>query len=118
MNARWIAVALLSPVLAGCAQGKIVMKIDPSLESHALVYEVERPKSSKNFSFGSYRVEDYHETWKQGRYVPERDRDWIDITFGVDMPVEKIQVTVWSYGYKFRVRDETAWDAECEYRHL
>lgn len=118
MKAHWIGILVIPLLVAGCAYGRMVMKIDPSLESNALVYEVQNPKSSKNLSFGSYRVEGYQETWKYGGSVPKRDRDWIDITFGVDVPVEKIEETVWSYGYKFIVRDKITWDAECEYRHL
>ena len=118
MKTHWIGIPLIFLLLAGCCfYGKVVMKIDPSLESNALVYEVTNPKSSKNLSFGPYRVEGYYETWARSSCVPERDRSWLDILFGVDMPVEKIEETVWSYGYKFIVGDEITWDAECEYRH-
>lgn len=117
MKTHRIGISLIPLMLAGCAYGKMVMKIDPSLESNALVYEVKNPKSSKNLSFGSYRVEGYHETWARSSIIPERDRDWLDIIFSVDMPVEKIEETVWSYSYKFIVGDEIIWDAECEYRH-
>jgi len=104
-------------MLVGCAYGKIVMKIDPSLESNALVYEVKRTKLPTDLSFGPYRIEGYHETWaRTSGPPPKRDRDWIDIVFAVEMPVEKIEEVDWSYGYTFIVRDEIVWDAECQYR--
>ena len=116
MKTHWIGIPLIFLLLAGCCfYGKVVMKIDPSLESNALVYEVTNPKSSKNLSFGPYRVEGYYETWARSSSVPERDRSWLEILFDVDQPVEKIEGIDWSYGYKFIVGDKITWDAKCEY---
>jgi hypothetical protein len=119
MKTHWIGILVIPLLLAGCAYGKVVMKIDPSLESNALVYEVENPKSlsNRNLSFGPYRVEGYHETWERSSSIPERDSSLLADVLGAGQPVEKIEETVWSYGYKFIVGDEIAWDAECEYRH-
>jgi len=92
MKSHWIGILLILLILTGCACGKIVMKIDPSLESNALVYEVKRTELWSDLSFGPYRVEGYHETWERtSGPPPKRDRDWIDIVFAVDMPVEKIE---------------------------
>ena len=117
MKTRWAVIPVVALILAGCAYGRMAMKIDPSLQFNALVYEVKIARPSKDFSFGPYRVEDYHETWQYGAAIPAKDRDWIDITFGVDMPVEKIQEILWSYSYKFIAGDEISWNAECRYYH-
>ena len=44
--------------LAGCTTLQLVMEIDPSLESNAIVYEINTPKPlstlKRDFSFGDY----------------------------------------------------------------
>jgi hypothetical protein len=79
---KYLFVLLL---LGGCTTAKLVMKVDPTLESNATVYEVETPKAmsnnSLNVSFGPYRVADAHASWtRRGDFRPQGSF-WLDLLY-------------------------------------
>ena len=114
MKTHRIGILVVPLLLAGCAYGKVVMKIDPSLESNALVYEVKNQKSlsNRNLSFGPYRVEGAYKDVTKRTISSKTSIAWLNVLFGRDQPVEKIEETVWSYSYKFIVGGDIAWDAD------
>lgn len=117
-------------LLAGCGTAKVVMKIDPSLDANAMVYEVTYPDSLRdklsgkdlNVSFGNYRVTDADVGWQRTKKISETEDTNITI-FGFsniddtsDTTHKIITSQVYqSINYKFKVGTETTWDSQCDH---
>ncbi len=96
MKNYWKCIPVIILLLAGCASGQLLMKIDPSLETNARLYEVKTPDTWSerrlNVSFGPYRVADADTGWTRPTKSSEREIYWLnivlDIALGMDNPEE------------------------------
>jgi hypothetical protein len=104
-------------VLVGCASGKLLMKINPSLEANALVYEVKSPDSwsdrKLNVSFGKYQVADVDTGWVTTKKSYESEMHWLGKLLGMNDPDSIRRKVSRSLEYKFKVGDDITWDAQC-----
>lgn len=124
-------------LLAGCKTATLLMKVDPTLEANASVYEVKTPnvwsdEKKLNVSFGAYRVTDMDIGWTKKRNASTSGNFWVDmLTYipgvsagGVNRsgddddetisdPGETISEISQSLSYRFRAGDEIAWFSEC-----
>ena len=132
MKNLWKSIPLIIiMLLAGCKTAQLVMKVDPTLESNASVYEVKTPdvwsdEKKLNVSFGAYRVTDMDIGWTKKRNASTSGNFWIDmLTYipgvsagSVDRSRdadngETITEVSRSLSYAFRVGDDVVWNAEC-----
>ncbi len=135
---KYLLVLLL---LAGCTTANLVMKVDPTLESNATVYEVETPKAisndSLNVSFGPYRVADAHASWTRTGDSRAQGSLWLDILyeftgltthdstkreetppFTITGPTSVHDTKSYvsqSLTYNFKVRDDITWHSKCDF---
>lgn len=106
-------------LLAGCTTLNLVMKVDPTLEANAVVYEMtsEGKLTDKklNVSFGAYRVADADSSWVSTSRSTE---DEISLTNGISITRNTVAENVesnQSISYKFNVGDEVTWDSQCSH---
>jgi hypothetical protein len=128
-------------LLTGCTTATLLMKVDPSLETNASVYEVESPDSwsdkKLNVSFGPYRVADMDAGWRRTGDSPSTGSFWADMladilseTTGLSTSINTPDGTTsddttsddttsefseQSLTYKFKVGNEITWDSRCDH---
>lgn len=104
-------------LLVGCASGKLLMKIDPSLETNARVYEVKSPDpfsdNKLNVFFGPYRVVDADTGPVTTTKSSVTEIDWGNILLRMSSPDAKRIKTSQTHTYKFKIGDEITWGSEC-----
>ncbi len=117
MKKYWKCIPVIILLIAGCASGQLLMKIDPSLETNARLYEVKTPdtwsEKRLNVSFGPYRVADADAYLARTTKSSESEIYWLNLAFGVDHPDARINKSSMSHTYKFMVGNEITWDSEC-----
>ena len=117
MKNYWKCIPVIIILLAGCASGQLLMKIDPSLETNARLYEVKTPDSWSerrlNVSFGPYRVADADGGLTRTTKSSVSEIYWLNIVLGMEHPDATISNTSMSHTYKFKVGNEITWDSEC-----
>ena len=117
MKKYWKCIPVIILLLAGCASGQLLMKIGPSLETNARLYEVKTPDTWSerrlNVSFGPYRVADADTGWTRPTKSSERKIYWLNIALGMDHPEETKSNVSMSHTYKFKVGNEITWDSQC-----
>ena len=104
-------------LLAGCASGTLLMKIDPSLETNARVYEVKSPDSWSdkmlNVFFGAYRVADADTGWTRTKKSSVTEIYWVNVVLGMSSPDATLSKVSMSHAYKFKIGNEITWDSQC-----
>jgi hypothetical protein len=105
-------------LLAGCTTAKLLMKIDPSLETNARVYEVKSPSSwsdnkKLNVSFGTYRVADANTGWRTTKTSSATEISLANQLLGMSSSDATNIKTSQSLAYKFKIGDEITWDSQC-----
>jgi hypothetical protein len=103
-------------VLTGCAIGKMVLNVDPDLQSNATVLEVHTPSAvafKRSFSFGEYRV-DGDSIWVKGSTQSSSgDMGFLDALFSDDSSKTIRKKTTRTHSYQFLVGENVTWDAQC-----
>jgi hypothetical protein len=117
MKNYWKCIPVIIILLAGCASGKLLMKLDPSLETNARVYEVKFSdtwsEKWRNISFGPYRVTDADTGWIITKKTSETELYWLNMLLGMNSPDATRSKVSQSSNYKFKIGNDTAWDAKC-----
>jgi hypothetical protein len=128
MKNLWKCIPVILIFLTGCTTAKLLMKVDPTLETNASVYEVESPSSwsdkKLNVSFGAYRVADVDTSWIRTRKPSATGSLWADMLFEVagistssydEATDEETSEVSQSLSYKFKIGDEITWDSQCDH---
>jgi hypothetical protein len=97
------------------------MKVDPSLETNARVYEVKSPSSwsvnkKLNVSFGTYRVTDANTGWKTTKTSSATEISMVNQLLGMSSSDATNIKTSRSLSYIFKVGNEITWDSQCFHR--
>lgn len=105
-------------VLAGCTTLSLQMKVDPSLETNAKVYEVTSPNvwfSDKKLhvTFGDYRVADANTGWRTTNTSSATETSLTNQLFGVSSSDATNIKSSQTITYKFNIGDKIAWDSHC-----
>ena len=121
-----IGVSIVILLIAACTTAKVVMKVDPSLERNAQVYEVMAPgkftDARLNVSFGDYHVAGADTKRMKTRDPSAPDGFWLRTLFRVfekwglsTSSGGKMTEVYTSHTYQFKSGDEIAWDAKCNF---
>lgn len=117
MNNFRKSIPVIIILLAGCASGKLLMKIDPSLEANARIYEIKSPDSWSdrrlNVSFGTYRVADADTGGTITKKSSVTEIHWLNMLLGMSSPDATKSKVSMPHTYKFKIGDEITWDSEC-----
>ncbi len=105
-------------LLTGCTTLSLRMKVDPSLETNARVYEVKSPSSwsvnkKLNVSFGTYRVADANTGWRTTKTSSATEISMVDQLLGMSSSDATNIKGSQTLAYKFKIGDEITWDCQC-----
>lgn len=111
------SIPFIAMLLTGCASGELLMKIDPSLEANARVYEVKSSDSwidkMLNISFGAYQVADANTGQTRTKKFSVTKIHSVNKLECMSSPdATKSRLSKY-HTYKFKIENEITWDAQC-----
>ena len=118
MKNIFITIPIMIAVLAGCTKLSLQMRVDPSLETNAKVYEVISQNAwftdeKLNVSFGEYWVSDANTGWRTTQTSLATETSFTNQLFGMNSSDATNIKSSQTITYKFNIGDNATWESKC-----